>query len=270
MTANPALSLLRAEAHVSVSSVGCYLRCPEQYRHRYLNRTPPSHKSSALAFGSAIHAALAHFYRELMYSCSEPSAEELAATFSDAWTRELGSPLPVLFDKNDGPDALRDKGVALVRLFHVDAPRPHRVMEVEEPFSVEVHDPTTGEVFDERLVGAVDAIVQDDLGQYHLLEHKTGARKRSFQHDLQGAIYSYVAPRIGLGDKVAATYQLLTKTKTPTLHVEAVSFTDADRHDALRTVAGVLAAVRAGAFFPRRDQVWLCRGCPYAAACIAG
>jgi len=269
MSANPALAVLRQEAHVSVSSVGCYLRCPEQYFHRYIARTPPSHKSSALAFGSAIHTALALFYTQLMHSRPEPSPEELAAHFSDAWTRELGSPLPVLFDKADSADSLRDKGVALVNLFHAEAPRPHRVIGVEEPFSIEVYDPTTGEVFDERLVGAVDAIAQDDLGQYHLLEHKTGARKRSFDHDLQGAVYTYVAPRIGLGDNVSVTYQLLTKTKTPALHVEAVSFTDADRHDAQRTIAGVLTAVRAGAFYPRREQAWVCQGCPYAHACVA-
>lgn len=269
MSTNAALALLRAEAHVSVSSITCYLRCPEQYYHRYIARTPPSHKSSALAFGSAVHTALALFYRELMYSRPEPSAEELAAAFSDAWTRELGSPLPVLFDKNYSAGSLRDKGVALVNLFHTEAPRPHRVIGVEEPFSVEVHDPTTGEVFDERLVGAVDAIVQNDLGQYNLLEHKTGARKRSFDHDLQGAIYTHVAPRIGLGCHVDVVYQLLTKTKIPALHVETVSFTDPDRHDALRTIAGVLTAVRAGAFYPRREQAWVCLGCAYAHSCVA-
>jgi len=165
-------------------------------------------------------------------------------------------------------DTLRDKGVALVRLFHTEAPRPHQVVGVEEPFSIEVCDPTTGEVFDERMVGAIDAITQDEDDQPYILEHKTGAKKRSFEGDLQGAAYSYVAPRIGLGESVSVTYQLLTKTKTPVLHIETVSFTAADQRDLLRTVAGVLAAVRAGAFYPRRD--WQCRSCPFAGPCLAG
>ena len=265
-----ALAVLRAEAHVSVSSIGCYLRCPEQYFHRYVARTSPTHRSSALAFGSAIHAALALFYRELMCSHPDPSAEELTAAFSDAWSRESGSPVPVLFDKSDSADSMRDKGVAMLKVFHTEAPRPHRVIGVEEPFSVEVHDPTTGQVFDERLVGAIDAITQDEDGRYSLLEHKTGARKRSFDHDLQGAAYSYVAPRIGLGETVSITYQLLLKTKTPALHIGTVRFARADQRDFLRTAAGVLAAVRAEAFYPRRDQTWLCRGCPFQATCLAG
>lgn len=271
MTANTALAVLRQESHVSVSSIGCYLRCPEQYRHRYILRTSPSHKSSALAFGSAVHHALALFYRELMHSNPEPSAEEMISTFSDAWTHEMGSPLPVLFDKSDTADSLQDKGIEMLKLFHAEAPRPHRVIGVEEPFSIEICDPTTGEVFDERLVGAVDAIVQDEDGRRRMLEHKTGARKRSFNNDLQGAAYTFVAPRIGLGEDVRVTYQLITKTKTPALYVETQRFTDADRRDFLRTAAGVLAAVRTGAaFYPRREQAWLCQGCPYAAPCLAG
>ncbi len=168
-----ALAVLRSEAHVSVSSIGCYSRCPEQYFHRYIAHTPPSHRSSALAFGSAVHTALAHFYTELMHGRPEPEPDELISIFSDAWTRELASTIPVLFDKADA-DSLRDKGVEMVRLFHVEAPRPHRVIGVEEPFSIEICDPRTGEVFDERLVGAIDAITQDEDGRYVLLEHKTG------------------------------------------------------------------------------------------------
>jgi putative RecB family exonuclease len=264
-----ALALLRAEAHVSVSSIGCYIRCPEQYEHRYILKTPPSHRSSALAFGSAVHHALAAFYSELMHSRPEPNAEELVTTFSDAWAFELTSPVPVLFDKNATADSLRDKGVEMVKLFHAEVPRPHRVIGVEEAFSIQVCDPTTGEVFEERLVGAIDALVETPEGNHVILEHKTGARKRTFAKDLQGAAYSYVAPRIGLGDEVSVTYQLLTKTKTPALYIETQIFTDADRRDFLRTVSGVLAAVRAEAFYPNRTS-WMCSGCPFTAACVAG
>jgi putative RecB family exonuclease len=268
MTGQPVLAILRQEAHISVSSITCYLRCAEQYFHRYIARTPPSHRPTALAFGSAVHHALAVFYRELMHGHSEPSPEELVAAFSDAWTRELVSDIPVLFDKAATKDSLRDKGVEIIRLFHAEAPRPHRVIGVEEPFSVEICDPTSGEVFDERLVGAIDAVVEDCNGTPRLLEHKTGARKRSFAHDIQGTVYAtVVAPLIGLA-RADVTFQLLVKTKTPALVVETFSFSDADKQDFFRLVTGVLTAVRSGAFFPRRD--WQCRGCPYAGPCIAG
>ena len=268
MSSTPALTLLRAERHISASALNTFLTCPASYRFKYILQLKPTHRPGPLAFGSAIHTSLAHFYRELMNDQPELAADALVAMFSDAWSRELASSIPVLFDKDESADSVRDKGVALVRLFHAEAPRPHQVIGVEEPFSIEVCDPTTGEVFDERLVGAIDAITLGDTGMTCLLEHKTGAKKRSFEGDLQGAAYTHVAPRIGLGENVTVTYQLLTKTKTPALHIETVSFTAADERDFLRTVAGVLAAVRTGAFYPRRD--WQCRGCPYAGPCLAG
>ena len=266
MTAS-ALALLRSEAHVSVSSISCYVRCPEQYRHRYISRTQPTHRSSALAFGSAVHQALAHFYRALMENQPEPSAEELISVFSDAWSRELASPIPVLFDKSDSVESLLDCGVGLMKLFHSDAPRPHLVLGVEEPFSVELCDSSTGKVFDERLVGAIDAVVEDHNGSARLLEHKTGARKRGFAQDFQGTAYTVVAPLIGLA-QADVTFQLLVKTKAPALVIETVSFTPADRQDFFHVVTGVLTAIRSGAFFPRRE--WQCRGCPYAGPCLAG
>jgi putative RecB family exonuclease len=143
------------------------------------------------------------------------------------------------------------------------------VLGVEEPFSIELCDPTTGEVFEERLVGAIDAITEDENGQPHILEHKTGARKRSFEGDLQGIAYAcVVAPAIGLGENLNVRYQLLLKTKVPQLVVQDTRFTSADRRDFVRTVGGVLAAVRSGAFYPRRD--WQCGSCPYAGPCLAG
>jgi RecB family exonuclease len=213
MTAS-ALAVLREERHVSVSSVGCYMRCPEQYRHRYIARTTPSHRSSALAFGSAFHTALATFYTAIMNCQPEPSADDLVATFTEAWEHQLDSAVPVLFDKDDTKESLGAKGIEMLKVFHAEAPRPHRVLGVKEAFSVEIADPTAGEVFEERLVGAIDAIVQfEEGGAVHLLEHKTGARKRSFANDLQGAAYSYVARHIGLGDIDAVTFQLATKTR---------------------------------------------------------
>ena len=61
-----ALAILRAEEHVSVSAISCYLRCSRQFEHRYLRRTQPSHRAAALAFGTAIHTALALFYSRIM------------------------------------------------------------------------------------------------------------------------------------------------------------------------------------------------------------
>ena len=265
-----ALAALRAEEHISISALGTYLRCPAQYAHRYIYRTPPSLRAGALAFGTAIHTALALFYQRLMDGQPEPSSEELAASFSDRWTRELDSNTPVLLDGKDTPDSAKDKGVAMIKVFHEQAPRPHKVLGVEEPFSIEVLDPRTSTPFAERLVGVFDAVVLEEDGTLRILEHKTAAKRWTqtrLEHDLQVTGYSLAAPLVGLPE-ATVTLQVLLKTKTPALELYHPTRTDRDRHDLLQVISGVLCSTKVGAFYPIRD--WPCQSCPYAGPCLAG
>ena len=265
-----ALAILRAEKHISVSAIGSYLRCPMAYAHRYIYKTPPSHRPVPLAFGSAIHIALALFYSRLMESQSEPTAEELATSFSDAWSLQLEGNIPVLFDNKDTPDSLRDKGVEMLRVFHEQAPRPHQVVGVEEPFSIEVLDPQTGTPFAERLVGVFDAVTRDEAGRYTILEHKTAARRwghTRLDHDLQVTAYTHAAPMVGLPD-ASVTLQVLLKTKEPALELYNPTRTDRDRQDLLKVISGVLCSIKVRAFYPVRD--WPCGSCSYAGPCLAG
>jgi putative RecB family exonuclease len=264
-----ALKLLRDEAHTSVSSIGAYLRCPRQYRYRYVDREPPESRSSALPFGSAIHAALAHFYQALKNDQPEPTAEELIAFLGKAWAHELKSDLPVLFGDDESAESLLETGAAMLRVFHEKAERPHRVVEVEMPFGVELSDPMTGEVLP-RLVGVFDAVVQDADGIYRILEHKTAARRWTedrLRYDHQLTAYQLVAPLLGFG-KARIDVQLLLKLREPNLAVYHVTRTQADERDFLEVVSGVIRAVRAHAFWPNRD--WHCRSCEYASRCVAG
>jgi len=270
MSARSALAALRAEEHISISALGTYLRCPRQYEHRYILRTPPSHSAGALAFGTAIHTALALFYSRLMEGQAEPTSEELADSFSDRWNLELERDVPVLLDGNDTPDSAKDKGVDLVKVFHKQAPRSHKVLGVEEPFSIEVIDPRTGTAFAERLVGVFDAVVRDEEGTLRILEHKTAARRWSktrLDHDLQVTGYTLAAPLVGLPN-ASITLQVLLKQKSPALELYHPTRTDRDRQDLLQVISGVLCAIKVGAFYPVRD--WPCASCPYAGPCMVG
>ena len=264
------LAVLRAEQHFSVSAITSYLLCPMSCAHRYIYKTPPTHRSGALAFGSAIHSALALFYSCLMDGRPEPGAEELAASFTDSWRRQFDDDIPVLLDGKATPGSLEDKGVELVKVFHEQAPRPHKVIGVEEPFSIEVIDPQTGTPFAERLVGVFDAVVEDADGTHRILEHKTAARRwgrTRLDHDLQVTAYTTAAPLVGLPD-ATVTLQVLLKTKEPALAVYSPTRTDRDRQDLLQVISGVLCAIKVGAFYPVRD--WPCQSCAHAGPCMAG
>jgi hypothetical protein len=223
-----------------------------------------------MVYGSAVHASLARFYRALMNGDPEPGAGELEAAFADAWKRELNGNVPVLLDDGETDDSALDNGTALVRRFHEQAPRPHRVLAVEEPFSIQVENPRTQKPVPERLVGVFDAVVQDADGSCHVLEHKATARRWSqdrLAYDLQVTAYSLAAPLMGFGE-ADVHVQLLLKTKKPSFEVLRATRSDQDRSDLLQVVSGVLAAIQAGAFFANRG--WACGGCVFRGPCLAG
>jgi len=264
-----ALAELRKEKHLSISSIQTYLRCPAQYFYRYVMRIKETHRPGALAFGTAIHTALACFYTSLMQG-EEISCDELTASFADAWQKQLSGSLPVLLDDKDCPGSLQDKGVRMLTCFHNDAPRPHRVVGVEEPFAVDICHPESGEPLPERLVGVFDALIQQEDGSYTILEHKTAARRFSksrLEHDLQVTGYTLAAPLVGLPD-ASVTLQILLKTGKAALELYQPSRSKRDFMDFQRTAAGVLAAIEAGAFYPVRD--WWCGSCSSASRCLAG
>ena len=264
-----ALAALREEKHISISSLQTYLRCPAQYFYRYVMRVRDTHRPGALAFGTAIHTALACFYTSLMKG-EEISSDELVTCFADAWEEQLSGDLPVLLSDKESPGSLQDMGVEMLNCFHRDAPRPHRVVGVEEPFAVDICHPSSDVPFPERLVGVFDAVIQQEDGSYSILEHKTAARrftKSRLDHDLQVTGYTLAAPLVGLPG-ASVTFQVLLKTSKPALELYQPSRTKRDQEDFQRTAAGVLAAVQAGAFYPVRD--WWCSGCSSAGPCVAG
>jgi CRISPR/Cas system-associated exonuclease Cas4 (RecB family) len=269
MNAQTALQRLRAEAHVSVSSLTAYLTCPNKYLHRYILQTPPAHRPGALALGSALHEALAYFYRGLMETRQEPSLEELEAAFHDAWHHQLDGSTPILFGGKETADTALDTGINLVRTFHEHAPRNHKVVGVEEPFAVEIQAPT-GKVLAEKLVGVFDAVVETTDGNFTILEHKSAKRRYTgarLANDIQVTAYALAAPLVGLG-QANVVLQVLLKTKQPALELYNPVRTDQDRQDLLYIITGVMTAIRAGSFYPKRD--WWCQGCPYQAQCLAG
>jgi putative RecB family exonuclease len=270
VTGTQALAQLRQERHLSASAINTFLRCPRQYEFRYIRKLDPAHRAGVMAFGGAVHAALARYYTSLMQQNPAPLFE-VEAAFTDAWAREQASPIPLLLDEDESPEALEAKGLDLLRVFYDQAGLPH-VTDVEAPFSAEINDPVTGEVLPARLVGVFDLVVADPDGRNRVIEHKTAARRWTedkLNFDLQLSAYHYAAAQMGYGD-VRLTVQVLLKTKRAAVELYHPTRTGADHNDLLATVAGVLKAIDIGVSYPVRDN-WACKkGCPYAGPCLAG
>jgi CRISPR/Cas system-associated exonuclease Cas4 (RecB family) len=258
--------------YVSVSQVKSYLLCPRKYELHYVLREEPAFVPVALAFGSAIHESLAAHYGEVKATGEPLRRDFVLDVFRDAWAKAEDGPVPLQPDEDeDGTDQIVDKGVSMLHAFceHTVKAGTPEVESVERSFAVSIHDPETGEVFEEQLVGAVDLVVRED-GQRVIVEHKTAAKKYGvdqIRFDLQPTAYKIAARELGLGD-VGLRYQVITKTKVPAIQVADLHRDAQDEDDFLRTVGGVLRAIDAGVSYPLRG--WQCRSCPYAHACVSG
>jgi putative RecB family exonuclease len=254
--------------YISVSQVKTYLKCPRQYELKYVRGLEPAFVPVALAFGIAIHAALAHFYRTIKTTGAPPSLEEVQSVFADCWAAARDGHVPLQVEGDDDASDLREKGERMLAVFYAEsmkAPVPN-VLAVEEKFSVPLYDPVSGELLEEKLVGFFDLLVQDDEA-LTIWEHKTAARswtQDQLRYDLQVTAYILAAKTLGLGE-ARVRLQILTKTKVPALVIEELHRGERDERDLLVTVASVLKSIDVGAFHPVRS--WACKTCTYAGPC---
>jgi CRISPR/Cas system-associated exonuclease Cas4 (RecB family) len=252
-------------SHLSASSLGCFLRCPRQFRLKYIDRVQPSFRASALAFGTAWHVAVGEHI--LTSNISEPRpVDELHDLFVLALDEQLdGDGPPVLFDDSEDRDALVALGRRMLEAFVKHVPLPDEVRAVEVPFSIDLVDDATGEVLP-PLIGSIDALVVKN-GVLTVWELKSGKRKwpsDQLGYDLQPTAYRIGMRSHGI-ENVELELVLTTKAKTPDVQVERLVRSKQDERDLIATAASVVRAVEAGVDHPIRG--WQCRGCAYAHAC---
>jgi CRISPR/Cas system-associated exonuclease Cas4 (RecB family) len=260
---------------VSVSQIKEFLICPRRYQLHRLLAVEPAFTPVPLALGSAAHAAFGAIYTSIGNHGEVVPVDEAVQVFRDTWSVTAAGPVAIKLDEDEA-DAI-DVGVRVVQAMHahVVAAGPVDVVGVEVPFSgVQLHDPDTGEVLEERFGGFVDLVVREPVAagsaatRAVIVEHKTAGRKWTrdqLDHDLQLTAYQAAAPALGLGDDVGLRYQIVTKAKVAAVQVEDVVRDDLAHVDFLRTAAGVLRAIGIGAFWPIKS--WACKSCPFAHGC---
>jgi len=257
---NPVLAALRDADHVSVSSIKSYLLCPQKHYFRYHTDVEPSHRSVPLVMGKAVHDALESHYRFHQEHGDRPTIDLLLDTFTNSWRRALLSDPPVRSE-----DVGRDMaaGVGLVSTFFEQAPRPKKVIAVEDAFALELPDDPQGRL----IVGAIDAVVVDDQDRVVVVESKTAKRRWpavQLEHDFQVSIYQLAARAMDLHNPVLR-YDFLLKLKQPILESVEVHRTPSQEDEALRIFKQVTRAIDHGIHYPVRG--WMCGDCEYAHAC---
>jgi len=256
-----ALGSLRSRPHISISQLRVFLGCPRRHRFQYIDRIPADFRPIALVFGTAWHGAMDD------YLLRGSSTAEVAGVFRDLLTRNVQEgDLPVLFEDDERLGDCVDIGTRMVDSFIGRVPRPDQVLGVEVAFSIELVDPTTGEVLGAPLIGSIDALVVDN-DRPAVWELKSGKRRWTedmLEFDMQMTAYRMGA-RVHSVEDPALKVLVTTKARCPSVQVETVVRTDRDERELALVAVSIMRALDAGVDHPLRG--WQCRSCPYAGRC---
>lgn len=115
----PASELKLPVNHLSATSVSMFMRCPEQFRQRYVLGIKEA-PGAALVLGSGFHFANETNFRQKIESGQDLPVETIVEAFHAGWDQKLdeyGGVDEIKWDEREKPDTLRDKGATLSRKY---------------------------------------------------------------------------------------------------------------------------------------------------------
>src|SRR5438046_7335613 len=105
----------RDRNYISFSSVRAYQTCPLRYFFRYVAGLPEESVAATLVFGTAIHRAIEHHFREIIAGNAPPSVDVLLEQYSAGWQERDGQ--PVRFGKEETRENLEATARRMLQAF---------------------------------------------------------------------------------------------------------------------------------------------------------
>lgn len=246
-------------SYVSVSQLNVYLACGLKYRFQYIDRLPKTFRPSALALGSAIHAAVEWLNRERI-DRKDPTLEELFQVFDSQWETETQK-LEIRFKEGETYEEFKQKAREMLRLYYEQGPRS--IQSAEVPFEVPLIHTETGEVLPVLLKGYIDFIEEDGI----IGELKTSSTTwpDNLKYMLQLTAYHYAYSILFKEEPRGIKLINLTKAKTPKIEILSAERSVKDHNRFFSIIKEFLKAVDAGIFLP--NPSYRCKECEYNGIC---
>ena len=267
MSTNPANEVARAltgRDYISWSAISTFRSCPLKCWFRYVAGLPEESVSSALVFGTGIHAAIEDFYRAELAGEAKPDVDQLMFAYRSAWLPH--DPEAIQFGSSETRASLDALATKMLTAF-LKSPAASvqgRVLGVEE----EIRGTLVEGVPD--LYGRIDLVTEDE-DRLMLTDFKTSRGKWSPEQaedaSEQLVLYSTLAGELAPGKKLVTRFLVLTKTKEPIIE-EHLGEVRPDR--VARTVTSVervWKAIASENFYPAPSVVG-CASCGSRKACV--
>jgi putative RecB family exonuclease len=231
----------------------------------YSRRYPAELVSSALVFGSAIHAGLELYYQGLLEGETIKLPDMLESYTHEYADRDAGT---IKYSAKESKDSLYETAERMFTAF-LEQVKPGLVIAIEEPVEVRLSKDTP------VLIGYIDLleICHDEDGKEYLtiVDFKTSARKPSADSLLPDQLLLYhhaivesgIAAQLGLPVKLR--YDYLTKTKHPELISMPVPYSDASLDRVISKAKIICQGMSQELCIP--NPGWMCAGCGYQTRC---
>lgn len=246
--------------HLSASQINEYLKCPRKYCYHHIEEIPVLFKSASLAFGSAIHSALAFLMQEKMNN-NGVDLKKLLSIFRADWeAQKCGE---IKFSNGENEVEYLEKGVSLLKLAFEEF-KGVKVKAVEFQFKAPLFDLETGqEIIPIPVEGFIDLIIEPDI----IVEFKTGVRKwdeTALKTNIQLSLYHY-AYSVLYGRAPSLQVTLLLKQKTPKIEHYQPTRSSQEIRWSLNLIKEVYESIQKESFYP--NPAWWCSDCEYAELC---
>ncbi len=252
--------------YLSASSINAFLNCPRYFAYVYEEEAEPSHVSSSLVLGSAVHIAGSQLYRGIREN-QKVKKKELEEVFCESLLTLRDNNPPILFNKGETFSSMMVQGIGLVDCLFDQTPRDEKILEVDFEINVPLRN-SEGKELEVPLKCILDKMVEVD-GKEWAVDLKTSARKYPAEKiesgDTQSCAYCYaLATRNGGGPQVFQ-WQVIIKAATPRMEMYVTTLGAKDFDRLYATAENAVRGIEAGSFVP--VQSWRCKSCPYGELC---
>ena len=237
----------------SFTQISQYLRCPRQYRYRYLDSWREKEDKASMMFGRCFENALAAYF----------AREDATAVLFQEWSKYQDTPLA--YAKNDSWDRLYHQGIHLLERFaqydRVRIVRPKQNLQVKLTRSLRCGG---------DFVSYIDAIGEVD-GTKCIIDWKTTTSRYPDQPegllalDPQLICYSWMA---GISEVALVVF---VRKNAPEIQYLRASIDEQQRREFGQLVDTTVNQIEAGHFLPHsgiRFPQNGCVSCPHLGICL--
>jgi putative RecB family exonuclease len=241
--------------HISVSQIKMFLRCPLQYKYRYIDnlKIPPT---SSLTLGKSIHAAIEGNYSQKIETKLDLPSEKVLDLFSDRWEMEAAE---TVFNEDEKAGTTKDDGIKMITVYHEQISPTIQPKLVEQEFNLSFENVSY------TLKGIIDLVTIDEK----IVDHKTAKRSMvdaDVTSNIQLTCYSLAYRSLFGTPERELRFDVMVRTKIPKLQQISTLRTQSDIDRFLKLVGYVSKAIQSGIFYPCEDRQ-TCSWCSYRRIC---